>query len=87
VISAYKDPVESQDMKKIPDRCVTGFFVATLGILWYFSTRYYVKPNNHTVIIYDVFGKQIKLDEIRSNFKTHKVALSYISEYKRRFTH
>ena len=72
-------------MKKISDKLVTGFFVITLGILWYFSTRYHVKPNHYAVIIYDIFGKQIKLDEVRTNFKTHKVARSYISEYQRRF--
>lgn len=33
VVSAYKDPVENQHMKKIPDKCVTGFFVLTFVIL------------------------------------------------------
>ena len=85
VTSAYKDPVENQDMLKILDKLVTGFFVVTLGILWYCSSKYQVIPNHYTIIIYDVFGKQSKINGIRTNFKTREVAQSYISEYQKRF--
>jgi hypothetical protein len=81
VISAYKDPVENHHMKKIIDKFVTGFFVVTLGILSYCSTKQYVKPNQHTIIIYDVFGKQLKIDGIKTNFNTCQVANNYILEY------
>ena len=85
--SAYKDPVENQNMNKILDKIITGFFVLTLGILWYCSVRYYVKPNQYTIIVYDIFGKQVKIGGIRTNFKTHAAAQSYISEYQKRFAH
>ena len=85
--SAYKDPVENHNMQKIMDKFVTAFFVVTLGILWYFSTKYYVKPKESTIVIYDVFGKQVKIDELRTHFKTKAVAKSYISEYQKRFPH
>ena len=84
IISAYKDHVKNQHVKKILDKIVTGFFVVTLGILWYCSVKYYTKPNQYTIIIYDVFGEQIKSDTIRTNFKTYQVAQSYISEYQKR---
>jgi hypothetical protein len=74
-------------MKKITDKFVTGFFVVTLGILWYFSSKYQVKPNQYTILIYDVFGNQVKIDEIRTSFSTYRVANSYISEYQNRFPH
>ena len=32
---AYKDHDKNQHMKKIFDRCVTGFSVVALGVLWY----------------------------------------------------
>ena len=86
-ISAYKDPVENQHMRKILDKFVTGFFVAVLGIAWYCSTKFYVKPGKHSIVVYDVFGKEVKLDGVRVEFKTHSVAQSYISEYKERFPH
>ena len=85
VISAYKDPVENQHMKKIIDKCVTGFFVVILGILWYCSSKYQVKPNQYTIVIYDVYGNLIKIDEIRTSFNTYQVANSYILEYQNRF--
>ena len=84
--SAYKDPVENQRVKKFFDKFVTGFFVVTLGVLRYCS-RYYVKPNHYSVIIYDVFGKQVKVDSIRTEFNTKQVAQNYISEYQKRFPH
>ena len=87
MIIAYKDPVENQHMKKIMDKLVTGFFVVVLGIIWYCSSKYQVKPNQYTILIYDVFGKQIKIDEIRTSFNTYKVTNSYIIEYKNRFPH
>ena len=84
-ISPYKDPVENHPMKKIIDKVITGFFVVILGALWYFSTKYYVHPNHYNIIIYDTLGKEFKIDEIRTNFKTKNVAISYAKEYKNRF--
>lgn len=85
VISAYKDPVENQHMRKILDRCVTGFFIATLGILWY-CTKCFVKPTQYKIIIYDILGNQVNIDGVRTNFKTFKVANNFISEYQKRFS-
>jgi len=72
-------------MKKIADKFITGFFVVLLGSLWYLSTKYYVKPNQYNIIIYDPLGKEFKIEEIRTEFKTKKVAMSYVREYKNRF--
>ena len=74
-------------MKKIIDKFVTGFFVVILGTLWYCSSKYQIKPNQYTVLIYDIFGNQIKIDGIRTNFSTCRVANSYILEYQKRFPH
>ena len=87
IIIAYKDPVENQHMKKILDKFVIGFFVVTLGILWYCSSKYQVKQEQYKIIIYDVFGKHVKIDGVRTSFSTYKVATNYISEYQDRFPH
>jgi len=84
VISAYKDPVENQTMRKITDKLVTGFFIILLGTLWYF-TKCFVKPTKYKIIIYDVLGNQVNVDGVRTSFNTPKVANSYISEYQNRF--
>ena len=87
MISAYKDPVENHHMNKIFDKIVTGFFVVILGAFWYCSTKYHVKPNMYTIVVYDIFGKQIQMEEVRTDFKTQQVAQSFISEYQKRFPH
>jgi len=74
-------------MKRILNKFVTGFFVVTLKILWYCSSKYQVKPNQYMILIYDVFGNQIKINEIRTSFSTYRVTNSYISEYQNRFPH
>ena len=85
MISAYKDPVENQNMRKILDKFVTGFFVVILGTLWY-CTRGFVKQTQYKIVIYDILGNQIKIDGIRTNFNTPKVANSFITEYQDRFS-
>lgn len=87
VVSPYKDPVEIQHMKKFVDKIVTGFFVFFFGILWFCSTQYYVKPKTHQVAIYDVYGKEISQNQIRTKFSTLEVAQSYIKEYQSTFPH
>ena len=72
-------------MNKIADKFITGFFVVLLGSLWYFSTKYYVKPTHYNIVIYDLLGKEFKIEEIRTEFKTKNVAISYVREYKNRF--
>lgn len=66
-------------------KIVTGFFVFTLGILWYFSTKRYVRPNQYNMIVYDVFGKKCELEGIRTDFRTKQVAVRYTKEYQDRF--
>ena len=84
-MSAYKDPVKIQSRIMILDKMVTGFFVIVFGILWYLSTKSYVKPEKHTIVIHDIFGKEVKITEIRTQFSTINVARSYLTEYQQRF--
>ena len=74
-------------MKKISDKIVTGFFVLVFGVLWYFSTKCYVKPDKYNIVIYDLFGEEQKLDGIRTSFKTIEVATSFLNEYKKNIPH
>ena len=85
--SAYKDPVKIQNMTMISDKIITGFFVVIFGILWYLSTKSYVKPENYTIVIHDLFGKEVRMTEIRTHFSTISVARSYLTEYQQRFPH
>ncbi len=72
-------------MNKNIDKFITGFFVVTLGIIWYFSTKCHVTQKQFNIIVYDILGKECHLNGIRTNFKTKNVAISYTKEYKNRF--
>ncbi len=87
MVSPYKDPVEIQHMKKFVDRIITGFFVLIFGILWFCSTQYYLKPKSYQVVIYDVYGKELNQNQIRTQFSNLEVARSFIKEYQDRFPH
>jgi tRNA 2-selenouridine synthase SelU len=70
-------------VKKILDKIVTGFFIIILGMSLYYSVKYYAKPNQYKIIIYNIFGEQIETNEIRTNFRTHQIARNFISEYQK----
>ncbi len=84
---AYKDHVKNQLMKEIINKLITYFFVGVFGIAWYFTSRYQIKQDRYEIVIYDVLGKQIFIDGLRTSFSTYKVAINYISEYQNRFPH
>jgi len=44
-------------MKEFGDKIITRFFVFVFGVLWFFSTQYYLKPKKYEIAIYDVYGK------------------------------
>ena len=69
----------------IADKIITGFFVAIFATMWFFSTRYYEKPKQHSIVVYDVLGKQCSIDGLRTEFQTIEVATSYIKEYQNTF--
>lgn len=74
-------------MKQFLDRAITGFFVFVFGLLWVFSTQYYFKQKKFRIAIYDIYGKEIEQDQIRTEFSTPEVTRSYIKEYQKNFPH
>lgn len=66
------------------DKIVTWFFVIFFGAIWVFTARYYMKPKEHVIVIYDILGNRISLG-IKTNFTRKDVALSFKKEYEKRF--
>lgn len=69
----------------IADKFITGFFIVIFATLWFFSTRYFDRPSRYSIIIYDKFGNQIEMYDLRVSFNTIEVATSHINEYQKRF--
>jgi hypothetical protein len=75
---------------------VTGFFREVGGILilvvvfvfaftWFLRARPHNRPKKYSVIIFDVFGNQTEIDGLRTDFRNHDVAWSYMRQYKNEY--
>ena len=53
--------------------------------MWLFSVKYYERSKQYSLVVYDVFGNEIKMDGIRIVFNTQEVAESFIKEYQKLF--
>ena len=62
------------------DKIITAFFIGVLGMLWFFTRRCEI-PHKHTIIIYDMLGKQVILGGLRTSFNTTAAAVSFAKYY------
>ena len=72
-------------MEEFLNKLITGFFVFVFGIMWFFSTKYYVKPKDYNIMVYDMHGSKFMPLEIRTKFTTPEVAHSYFREYQKTY--
>lgn len=56
--------------------------VFLFAFAWILKARPHNKPKNYTIVIFDVFNKEVVIDGIRTEFKTHDVAWSFMKQYK-----
>ena len=49
---------------------------------WFLRARPHNRPKNYKVVPIDVFAKKCEIDGIRTKFKTHDVAWSFMKQYK-----
>ena len=66
------------------DKMIVGFFVVIFGAMWFFSTKYYEKPKQHHIVVYDVLGNENNMDGIKTTFRTSEMAISFVKEYQKR---
>ena len=56
--------------------------VFVFAFAWFLKARPHNRPKEYEVVPFDVYGKKSKIDGIRTNFKTHDVAWSFMKQYK-----
>jgi hypothetical protein len=56
--------------------------VFLFAIAWLIKARPHNRPKKYDVVVFDVFGKESKIEGIRTEFKTHDVAWSFMKQYK-----
>jgi len=66
--------------------------VIILGMVFLFALAWLIKarphniPKKYQIIVFDVFGKESHVDGIRTEFKNHDVAWSFMKLYKKSYT-
>ena len=56
--------------------------VLIFAFAWFLRARPHNRPKDYKIIPLDIFGKKSKIDGIRTEFKTHDVAWSFMKQYK-----
>ena len=62
---------------------LTSVFV--FAVFWMTRAKPLKRPKKYTVVIFDVYGKESFIDGIRTEFKTHDVAWSFMKQYKQSY--
>ena len=59
--------------------------VFVFALAWLLQARPHNRPKQYLIVIFDVFEKKIKIDGMRTQFKTHDVAWSFMKQYKKEY--
>ncbi len=59
--------------------------VFLFALLWLLKARPHNRPKSYSIIVFDVYGKESKIRDIRTEFKTHDVAWSFMKHYKKSY--
>ena len=54
--------------------------VFVFAVAWLLRAKPHKRPQNYSVISYDIFGNESKIEGLRTDFKTHDVAWSRSEE-------
>jgi len=59
--------------------------VFIFAFAWLLKARPHNRPKEYSIVVLDVFGKKSKIEGIRTQFKTHDVAWSFMKQYKKTY--
>ena len=60
-----------------------GAFV--FAVSWFIKAKPHNKPKSYSIVCFDVFGNENKIDGVRTEFKNHDVAWSFMKQYKKTY--
>ncbi|HJO31154.1 MAG TPA: hypothetical protein QF518_00800, partial [Nitrosopumilus sp.] len=70
---------------KIAGEYVVLGTVFVFALTWLLRAKPHNRPKQYSIIAFDVYGKMNSIDGIRTEFKTHDVAWSYMKQYKKTY--
>ena len=59
--------------------------VFVFALIWLIKARPHNRPKQYSIVIFDVFGNKSQIIDIRTEFKTHDVAWSFMKQYKKEY--
>ena len=59
--------------------------VFIFAMAWLLRAKPHKRPKEYSIIPYDVFGNESEIDGLRTEFKTHDVAWSFMKNYKKSY--
>ena len=59
--------------------------VFLFALTWFLKARPHNRPKNYSIAVFDVYGQISKIQDIRTEFKTHDVAWSFMKQYKKQY--
>lgn len=59
--------------------------VFAFAFAWLLKARPHNRPKNYSIATFDIFGKESKIEGLRTEFRMHDVAWSYMKQYKKSY--
>jgi hypothetical protein len=59
--------------------------VFVFALAWLIKAKPHNRPKEYSVVPIDIFGEKSQIDGIRTEFKTHDVAWSFMKQYKKEY--
>lgn len=73
------------DFFKVAGEYVVLGSVFIFALAWLLKAKPHNRPKKYSVVVFDVFGKKSQINGIRTEFKTHDVAWSFMKQYKKQY--
>jgi hypothetical protein len=59
--------------------------VFLFALTWLLKAKPHNRPKRYSIVVFDVFGRKSEIRDIRTEFKTHDVAWSFMKQYKKSY--
>jgi hypothetical protein len=59
--------------------------VFVFALSWLLKARPHNRPKSYSIVVFDVYGRESEISDIRTEFKTHDVAWSFMKQYKKSY--
>jgi len=67
---------------KVASEYVILAAVFLFALAWLLKAKPHNRPKSYYIVAFDVYGKKSQIDGLRTDFKTHDVAWSFMKQYK-----